>query len=301
MVVVVTYNGMHWIDRCFGSLRNSTLAVDVVVVDNGSTDGTQAHIRQGYPEVLLIPSTTNLGFGQANNKGMRWALDQGADHVFLLNQDAWVLPDTVVRLVKAAADHPEYGIISPLHLNGSGDAFDTNFAHWIEPDGCPGLQDDLAAQQIVDRVYDIRFVNAAAWLVTGHCLRTVGGFDPSFFHYTEDNNYVDRVHYHGLKVGVLPTAVIHHDRGQRPPANVALERRTYRARKLRQHHADPALDLDPAVERRRLWKELLLAVVTLRKADALVVRDHLKTLAEAVPHSVLVNRERAKQRGTTFL
>jgi len=301
VVVVVTYNGMAWAERCFGSLRASSHPVQVVVVDNGSTDGTADHIRSSYPEAVLFCSDTNLGFGQANNKGMRWALDHGADHVFLLNQDAWVLPDTIRKLLDAAVSHPGHGIISPLHLNGSGSDMDTNFAHFVTEDRCPGLLSDLAAKRCGDGIYEAEFVNAAAWLVTRECLMTVGGFDPSFFHYTEDNNYVDRLHFHGLGLAVLPSAIIHHDRDQRSKDPEAQWFRTYRARKLRQRHADPALDLDPAVERKRLWKQLLRAVITLNKHDVLVARDHLKVLAEAVPPSVLVNRSIAKQRGPSFL
>jgi GT2 family glycosyltransferase len=301
VVVVVAYNGMAWADRCFGSLRASSHPVQVMVIDNGSTDGTPDHIRKVYPEVELFRSDTNLGFGQANNKGMRWALDNGADHVFLLNQDAWVLPDTIRKLVDAAGSQPAYGILSPLQMNGAGSALDNNFAHFISDDRCPGLLTDLSAASCGDRIYEARFVNAAAWLITRECLMTIGGFDPSFFHYTEDNNYVDRLHYHGLKLGVLPSAIIHHDRDQRTAAPESQWQRTYRARKLRQRHADPALDLDPAIERKRLWKELLLAVISLRKDDALVARDHLKVLAAAVPPSVLVNRAISKQRGPSFL
>ena len=88
--IVVTYNGMRWYDRCFGSLRNSDMPVETIVIDNASTDETVSYIKEHFHEVCLIESKENLGFAKANNIGIKRALDNGADYVFLLNQDAWV-------------------------------------------------------------------------------------------------------------------------------------------------------------------------------------------------------------------
>ncbi len=94
---------MQWIKRCLNSLKNSTLKVSTVVIDNGSIDGTQAYIQNHFPEVDFIQSKTNLGFGQANNIGIKKAYDNQADYVFLLNQDAWIdHNDTIENLVKTA-------------------------------------------------------------------------------------------------------------------------------------------------------------------------------------------------------
>ena len=173
-VIIVTYNGKQWYDRCFGSLRKSTLPITTIVVDNASNDGTAEYIKKNYPEIVLIESDKNLGFGQANNKAMRYALDCGCDYVFLLNQDAWVEPDTLERLVSIHKHNPEYGIVSPMHLN----------------------EDKL---------------NAAAWLLPRKTLETIGGFDPLFFHYGEDDNYMSRVLYHDYKIGICPGIHIVHD------------------------------------------------------------------------------------------
>ena len=78
-VIVVTYNGLQWYDRCFSSLRQSNVPVSTVVVDNASNDGTVAYIKEHFPEIHLIESDKNLGFGGANNIGIRYALDQGCD------------------------------------------------------------------------------------------------------------------------------------------------------------------------------------------------------------------------------
>ena len=116
-VIIVAYKGMRWYERCFESLRQSSMSVQTVVVDNASNDGTVDYIRKNHPEIHLIESKSNLGFGRANNLGMRYALDHNCDYVFLLNQDTWVEPDAIELLVKCHLCHKEYGIISPMHLS----------------------------------------------------------------------------------------------------------------------------------------------------------------------------------------
>lgn len=132
-VVVVTYNGLKWVDSCFSSLRNSTIPLQTIVVDNGSTDDTLKLVEKNFPEVHIVKTGKNLGFGKANNVGMEIAYQQGADYVFLLNQDAWIEPDAVEALVAAHRKYPAYGIISPIHMNGAGDALDYGFSNYIAP------------------------------------------------------------------------------------------------------------------------------------------------------------------------
>jgi GT2 family glycosyltransferase len=157
----------------------------------------------------------NLGFGQANNIGIKTAYDLGATHFFLLNQDAWLERDTIEKLVDQQERNREYCIVSPLHLNGQGDALDHEFAGYIIPSKCPGLFSDICLNTIKDGIYEVDFVNAAAWLLNRECVERVGGFNPSFFQYGDDDNYIHRVHYFGFKVGVYPLTKIFHDRESR--------------------------------------------------------------------------------------
>ncbi|RFM35842.1 glycosyltransferase family 2 protein [Chitinophaga silvisoli] len=210
-VVIVIYNGLKWIDRCFGSLRQSVLPVTVIAIDNGSTDGSVEKIRADFPEVQLMEAESNLGFGKANNMGMELAEKAGADYIFLFNQDAWIEGDTLQGLVTVAASNKDFGIISPIHLNGSYTGLDINFSNYIAPDKCEGLVSDMFIRQLKP-VYDLEFVNAAAWLVSMACYRKVGGFEPLFFFYGEDWNYCQRVRAHNFKIGVAPAYTICHDR-----------------------------------------------------------------------------------------
>ncbi|MDQ0105775.1 GT2 family glycosyltransferase [Chitinophaga terrae (ex Kim and Jung 2007)] len=210
-VVIVTYNGIKWVDKCLGSIRQSQYPVATIVIDNGSTDGTAEKIAATYPEVKLISPNQNLGFGGANNIGMRTALEEGFDYVFLLNQDAWLENDTIGRLVEVAVANTAFGIVSPIHVNGANTALDLNLSYNMSPDKCPGLFSDIYYRTLKP-IYEIEFVNAAAWLISAACINKVGYFDPIFFLYGEDNNYLQRTKFHGFKIGITPFCQICHDR-----------------------------------------------------------------------------------------
>jgi GT2 family glycosyltransferase len=300
-VIIVTYNGMRWIDRCLRSLRDSGTAVDVIVIDNGSVDGTQDRIRDAFPEVEMIQSEKNLGFGQANNIGLRLALERNAEHVFLLNQDAWVLPDTLGRLVAASGLHPEFGVLSPMHLNGPGDALELIFSRYIVPDKCPDLYSDITVGLVKDQPYPVEFVLAAAWLISRKCLMTVGGFSPSFFHYAEDDNYIHRVHHHKLMTGIVPTAWAHHDRAQRVPNPIFDDRMPGLRRRAALKYSDPATDAAPSAERLALRLTLVRGFLVGRRAGYHYARERLAILNSLPWASLLGNREASRAVGPTFL
>ena len=225
-VIVVTYKGKQWYDRCFASLRESTLPVQTIVVDNASSDGSVEYIKENYPEIHLIESDENLGFGRANNLGMRYALDQGCDYVFLLNQDAWVEPDTFEKMVAIHQHHKEYGILGCINVTKEKDHMLDGFIPMIsDPSlGNMALIDDMYFSRMQE-VYEIKYILAAAWLLPRVVLETVGGFNPIFFHFGEDDNYMQRALYHGFKIGVCPNCPIVHDSRKETQLKDAVEYR----------------------------------------------------------------------------
>ena len=206
-IIIVTYNGEQWIRQCL----NSCLDYNVIVVDNNSTDQTLKIIETEYPKVVLLKQKNNLGFGRANNLGISYALKNSCDYVFLLNQDAYLEKDAIDRMVAVHKKNLEYGILSPIHLNGEGNKLDKNFSNYLRYDSNNYFYHDAIKQQL-NSVYPVPFVNAAAWLLPVSTLKRIGGFDPIFFHYGEDDNYCQRALFHSLKTGVVTNAFIRHDR-----------------------------------------------------------------------------------------
>lgn len=209
-VIVVTNKGQVHYDRLFSSLRESTIPVETVVVDNTPGDEDVAYIKSHYPEVHIIKTNENLGFGKGNNVGMRYALENGCDYVFLLNQDAWVEQDAIERCVKFANEHAEYGIVSPMHVYPDMKQINMCFS---DGDGNMTLLRDAYFAGIYNKegAYDMEYINAAAWLLPRKALLEVGGFCPLYRQYYEDNDYANRVVYHKLKIGLVPSARIVHN------------------------------------------------------------------------------------------
>jgi len=214
-VVIVTYNGMKWIDSCIQSCYKSTIPVQVVVVDNCSLDGTPDFLQKEYTNVTLIRQSSNLGFGQANNVGIKYALSSGAEYICLLNQDAYIHADALAKLISVFSKHKQYGVLSPIQMNANGVEMDKNFAaNVFDPKNCPGYTEDLS-KNIHKEVYTVNFIMAAIWLIRSDAIRNVGYFSPIFHHYGEDCDYLNRVRFSGLEVGIVPNSIGYHDREQR--------------------------------------------------------------------------------------
>lgn len=214
--IIVTYNAMLWIDRCLVSLRRSTVPSIPIVVDNASVDGTVEYICKNYPEVVLLPQKINLGFGQANNVGFCYALEHKADYVLLLNQDAALDSNALDEMLKQSDG---ISLISPVHLNGMGDRFDANFKKNTILKAKNTFIDDLFLGR-KDSKYLTGEVCAACWLMPVSMLRIIGGFNPLFHHYGEDDNYYCRMEYFGIKTYIVPSALMFHDREEYGNVNV---------------------------------------------------------------------------------
>jgi GT2 family glycosyltransferase len=135
------------------------------------------------------------------NQGLRVALDAGAGHVIMLNFDVTISPDMPRKLLEAARANPEYGILSPVQYNYSGDQLDENFARMHPPE-------EIAAAK--GGLLDAKTVIGAGVLIARRTFDTVGGFDPSYFVYGEEDDFCRRARFHGIKVGVATAATMRH-------------------------------------------------------------------------------------------
>lgn len=214
---------MPWLEKCLKSCGK----FPVIIVDNSSTDETVSFVEDNFPNVILLRQALNLGFGQANNIGIRYALDIGAENVFLLNQDAYLVDDVLCKLIDFQYNNSEYGVLSPIHITANKQKLDRNFLNFMLREKTGRFYSDYVLGNSKPAIYEVPFVNAAAWLISRECLETVGGFDPLFFHYGEDDNYCQRVSYHGFKIGVIPNIYIVHDREERIYSKVEIFSEAY--------------------------------------------------------------------------
>ncbi|NHE56239.1 glycosyltransferase family 2 protein [Cyclobacterium plantarum] len=212
--VVVTCNGMKWLPKHIESIKNSFYPLKSVYVDNGSTDGTKEFLKNDFPEAILIELNNNLGFGNANNIGVKYAIENAADYVFLFNQDAYLEPETIGNCFRGFGLQKNIALVSPIHLNGDGSALDIGFQRCIVEELCPGFLSDLVLKKTRE-AYPIYSVNAAAWLLKTEIVNRIGLFSNAFFHYGEDINFQQRLKYFGFKALVVPDAFILHDREER--------------------------------------------------------------------------------------
>ena len=211
--IIVTYNGTPWIEKCLHDLLQSNIKTEVIVIDNASTDNT-LDIINSFENIHLIKSKENLGFGQANNLGIDLAMKNGADFIFLLNQDAYLFKNTISQLAEALKKNPRFGLLSPLQLEANGKEIEPVFKNFLRRNYSDDIINKMfSAENNFDmhKPYAMRFVNAAAWMMTRECVLKTGLFHPVFFHYGEDNHYASRVQFHGMNIGVLPAAHVIHD------------------------------------------------------------------------------------------
>ncbi|NND94951.1 MAG: glycosyltransferase [Flavobacteriales bacterium] len=242
-IVVATYNGARWIEKCLDSILNSSVKTKTWIIDNNSEDETVQLIKNHPLRPELVVMKTNLGFGKANNIGVSRALNDGAEIVFLLNQDAYLYSDTLQKMVEFHSSDSSFGILSPIHLDGMGDKLDYNFGrYYTDFRASSSLMTDALRRQLKS-VYRLPFVNAAAWFIPRQTFEKIGGFDPLFSHYGEDDNFCQRLHFHGMQLGLVTDCFIRHDRGERdhtkPKLFSELELKVFE-RKLKVRYADPS-------------------------------------------------------------
>jgi hypothetical protein len=218
-IVVVNYNTCHLLAELFASIDRAMqgLSLQVIVVDNASTDASVAHLKKPPYPVELILNPTNVGFGRANNQAL--PLVRGR-HVLLLNTDAFVSEDTFTKTEAFMDGHPDCGVLG-VRLVGRDGALQpscryrptvaniflnkTGLSKWF-----PSVRavDDMAWPH--DAVRECDWVPGCYYLIRREVLSQVGLFDPRFFMYYEEVDHCIRVQQAGWKVFFYPfTQVVH--------------------------------------------------------------------------------------------
>jgi GT2 family glycosyltransferase len=213
-MVVLSWNGLDDTVACLRSLAEVCWPRrDVILVDNGSSDGTPETVRREFPDVDVIANPSNVGFSAANNLGIERALAGGCDWVFILNNDTVLARDVVEQLIAAAEAHPGAGILSPLiYFSDPPDLVWFGGARFDPSRGRSGRMEHYRRRLPVGfgGVRPIDRAAGAAMLVSRQAIEQVGPFDPELFFLHEDVDLSLRVHAAGFELLLVPTAQVWH-------------------------------------------------------------------------------------------
>jgi GT2 family glycosyltransferase len=214
-VVIVNWNGQKLLDSCLEAVARQTVSAGrVIVVDNGSTDGSVAHLRKAWPSVEVIELGRNLGVAAGNNAGIGHALAAGADQVLLLNNDASMKPD-VVQQLKSALDTggPEVWAVTPKIVYRSDPG--TIWSAGGEMIWWKGLSKDRGTDQVDRGQFDqaslVAYANTCCLLVRAQAFARAGLMDEAYFMYFDDSDFCGRLLRAGGKIAYAPRAVVLHD------------------------------------------------------------------------------------------
>jgi len=218
-VISVCRNEDKYIAPFINALLDSTFPVHIVIVDNNSDDVSKKELQHFSDCADILWQNKNMGFGIANNIGIQYALDHGADYVFLLNMDMFITPQTVQTLLQISKQNPDYAIVSPICFNFEKNEFEIMFYESITVKNKNFLEDGrLFFSEIYlhhpfsKKIYGSSYVNAAHWFMPRQAVKKMGGFNPVFYPiYGEDEEYLNRVIRYGWKVGFTPQATVFHD------------------------------------------------------------------------------------------
>lgn len=216
--VVVTYDALPWIERCLDSLRG----VETVVVDNGSSDGTVAFVRERFPEVRVVESE-NRGLGAGWNVGIR---ETASTYVLLLNADAWMLGGALGRLCDFADTRPRAAVVGPRLVNPDGTlqpsvrgyptpwrlATEYFFLRKLAP-GSSALNSFYGGGLGHDEVREVEVVMGACMLLRREAIAEVGECDEDYFLFSEETDWCYRFREAGWEVVFFPRAECMHVRG----------------------------------------------------------------------------------------
>lgn len=232
-VVIVSYNVRDLLGQCLESVYQTVedRTVEVIVVDNGSRDGTVETVAARFPEVRLLANSGNPGFGAANNQAFSLASGRA---LLYLNPDAELRPGALSAMLDYLDAHPDVAVVGPrtFYPNGAGQStrrrFPTPLTALVESTRLQRLgwiQGPLARYYVADRSdseeQDVDWLVGACLMVRRSVMESVGGFDERFFMYSEELDLCQRIRQRGWRIVYLPNAEIIHHEGRSSEQNLA--------------------------------------------------------------------------------
>lgn len=213
IVIIASYNGQSYWPELMPVLSRENyqdFALEIVVVDNNSSDGSVAYLRENYPQLKIIASSSNLGFVGANNLGYEYAKEQGADFIYLLNQDTMVKPGWLQPLYDFAKQNKFGSLQSKLLLWPAQEKINTvgNVIHFL------GFGYGRKSEQLdrgEEAIKKINYASGAGVFISMSALAELGGlFDETMFMYLEDLDLGWSLQLLGYDNYLIPQSIIYH-------------------------------------------------------------------------------------------
>ncbi len=215
-IIIVNWNSYKDTANCLRSLR----LVDytnhkAIVVDNGSEDGSGSRLQKEFPEIVLLVNDKNLGFTGGNNRGLRYALDEGFETLMLLNNDTIVTPN-FINFLQASLKHEAIGAVQPkIMFNKERNVIwnaGSNFNRLFTLPSTVGINKEDLGQ--FDKARFIPWITGCCFLVKSSVIKEVGLLDDRFFIYYEDTDWSLRIRERGFKLKYVPESIIYHEVGR---------------------------------------------------------------------------------------
>jgi len=212
-IIIIVYNNYTDTKECLESLANITYRnYEVILVDNGSTDGSGEKLKQEYPQHTYIFNKNNLGFAGGVNSGIQYSMRKNSDYVFLLNNDTIVDKEFLEPLVSTAEKNPSTGIVgskiyyynSPKTVNFAGGKID--FWRGITPHIGSGELDRGQYEKPIEE----DFQDGSAMLIKKEVINKIGLFDTTYFLYSEEVDFCFRAQKAGYKILNVPQSKVWH-------------------------------------------------------------------------------------------
>lgn len=213
IIIIINWNNYNDTKECLISLGKITYpSYKVIVVDNNSTEGSGERIKNEFPQHIYIQNKENLGFAEGNNVGIRRAIEENADYVWILNNDVIVKPDSLTELVGAAEKFDRIGILgSKIYYYPDNQKIFSAGAKIIPWSGKSVSfgQDELDNGQY-DKIREVDYISGCSLFVSANMLNEIGLLDKRYFMYYEEADLAVRARRRKWKVMYIPASVVWH-------------------------------------------------------------------------------------------
>jgi GT2 family glycosyltransferase len=208
-IIVLNWNGIKFLKECFESAEKQTyFNIEIIFVDNGSTDDSIFFIKNNFPKVIIIENKFNLGFAAGNNVGI---IKASGEYVFLLNNDTQITPNCIEELVKASIKDKKIGMLAPKILSIKNKKLIDSIGLDIYPDGLArGSKRNIIDSGQYNISEEILLPSGCAVLYKKEMLNKIGLFDEKFFAYCEDTDLGMRARLSGWMAVSVPKAIVYH-------------------------------------------------------------------------------------------